>query len=540
VVWDEKASLWRLWYKDVLADADCIAKMDGPSTVHGVGWYLLYAESRDGIAWERPSLGLHAFDGNAANNIVARDCPNVGVAMDLLHADPSRRFRMVFDVGLGKPRVSFSSDGLHWGAAEEPKGFAATQGDTHNNAFFDQRTGKWLWFTKMYLGERLVSRLESDDFVNWRSSGVVLRSGLAEGRSTQTYALTVFPYANGYLGYLMLYHIGSGRRVDVELAWSPDSVRWERVAPGQPFLANGPAGSYDSACIYAQAGPVVVQDGRIPVYYGGSATPHLGWKRSGSMCLASVPEDGFAFFTRIDPGRPGVVYTTTLRPAEGTPVVRFEGEVQVEREELGQGNFRFKCTLGVGAKLYGIRGAFLVDETWKSRPEAHWEPSPVKRGPFALNFAEGDHGWKGVDGLEHLAAERCVRVSRGKGLRPIASGQPLAGDWPSEFGGRGLTVRARLRAPEGRAVARIEVFAKDVAQWSFETSVAIGSDWAWFEAPLDYGWTDEEAAAAGWVRTQAAFGWRETLRNAGKVVVMQGTTGGGASFDLAELVLVPR
>ena len=49
-----------------------------------------------------------------------------------------------------------------------------------------------------------------------------------------------------------------------------------------------------------------------------------------------------------------------------------------------------------------------------------------------------------------------------------------------------------------------------------------------------------EAAAAGWVRTQSAFGWRDTLRNAGKVVVMQGTAGSSPFFDMAELMLVPR
>ncbi len=540
VVWDEQAAIWRLWYKDVLADADCIAKMDGPSTVHGVGWYLLYAESRDGLVWKRPALGLHSFGGNTANNIVARDCPNVGVSMDPLGADPARRFRMVFDVGLGKPRVSFSGDGLHWGDAQEPSGFAAAQGDTHNNAFFDTRTGKWVWFTKMYLGERFVSRLESEDFVNWRSSGVVLRSGIGEGRSTQTYALTVFPYANGYLGYLMLYHIGSGRRVDVELAWSPDSVHWERVAPGQPFLANGPEGSYDSGCIYAQAGPAVVQNGRIPVYYGGSATPHLGWKRSGHMCLASVPEDGFAFLKPADPDKPASVSTAVLRSAGGAPVVRAEGQVQFEREELGQGMFRLKFTLGADAKLYSIRGATLVDEGWKPVPEPPWKPVPIRREALVLNFGAGDHGWKGVDVLEQLAGEGCVRVSRAKGLRPIAGGQPIPGDWTAEFGGTGLSLRARLRALEGRGGARFEVFAKEVAQWSFETKAQVGQEWAWFEAPIQYGWSDAEATAAGWVKSPLGFGWRETLQNAGRVVVMQAVSGSGPSFDLAELALTPH
>jgi hypothetical protein len=93
---------------------------------------------------------------------------------------------------------------------------------------------------------------------------------------------------------------------------------------------------------------------------------------------------------------------------------------------------------------------------------------------------------------------------------------------------------------EGAAVARFEVFARDVAQWHYETREPLGREWGWFEAPLEYGWTDAEATAAGWVRGPQSFGWRETVQHAGKVVVMQGTAQGGAAFDMAELDLVPR
>jgi hypothetical protein len=276
------------------------------------------------------------------------------------------------------------------------------------------------------------------------------------------------------------------------------------------------------------------------VYYGGSATPHLGWKRSGSLCLASIPEDGFAFYSRQDAAKPATVRTAVLRADHGEPVVRSEGMVKVEREVLDEGAFRLKITLGPDAKVYSIRGARLLDETWKPKPEPPWKAMPVRRGALKVSFSEGDQGWKGVDALEHIPSERCVRVARGKGLRPIASGQPLAGSWPVEFGGNGLLMRARLRASEGRAVARFEVFAKDVAQWFYETREPLGQDWNWFEAPLQFGWTDAEAVAAGWVRGPQSFGWRETLQNAGKVVVMQGTAQGGAAFDLAEFELVPR
>jgi hypothetical protein len=49
--WDAEERVFKLWYKCVLADKDVIAKMDGPSTVHDVGWYLLYAASQDGVAF---------------------------------------------------------------------------------------------------------------------------------------------------------------------------------------------------------------------------------------------------------------------------------------------------------------------------------------------------------------------------------------------------------------------------------------------------------------------------------------------------------
>jgi hypothetical protein len=142
VIWDEEHAVFKMWYKCVLADKEAIAQMDGPSTVHDVGWYLLYATSKDGLTWEKPELGLHAFGGTKATNIVARDCPNVGVFKDLHDADPSRRYKMVSDVGLGKPQVRFSADGIHWGEAIKAEGFGAQNGDTHNNAFCEALPGR--------------------------------------------------------------------------------------------------------------------------------------------------------------------------------------------------------------------------------------------------------------------------------------------------------------------------------------------------------------------------------------------------------------
>lgn len=315
VLYDEQEHRFKLWYKCVLADKPVIAKMDQPSTVHDVGWYLLYATSADGVHWEKPELGLHRFDGSARNNIVARDTPNVGVFKDLHDADATRRYKMIYDVGSGKLRVRFSPDGIQWTEPREPQGFGPQNGDTHNNAFWDERLGKYILFTRIFQGERLVARSESADFLQWELPRLVLRSSAAEAKTSQTYCMPVFPYANVYLGYVMMYHAGTDRTVDCELAWSPDSVTWQRVQPGTPFLPRGPSGSCDSACIYGPAGPAIAQAGQLLIYYGGSDVPHRGWKRHCLPCLARLRMDGFAGY---EPERAGQVATVTTQPLRAT------------------------------------------------------------------------------------------------------------------------------------------------------------------------------------------------------------------------------
>lgn len=554
VLWDEQERTFKLWYKDVLADKEVIAQMDRLSTVHDVGWYLLYATSTDGINWRKPALGLHKFNGDSATNIVARDTPNVGVFKDLHDPDAARRYKMVYDVGLGKPRVRFSPDGLHWSEPVEVKGFSAQHGDTHNNAFWDERAGKYVWFTKLYLSERLVARFESDDFITWQPSGMVLRSTVEEGRSSQTYCLPVFPYANIYLGYVMMYNLGKGRTVDCELAWSPDGIRWQRVAPGTPFIPRGAQGSYDSQCIYAQAGPATAQDGQLLIYYGGSDVPHLGWKRHCLLSLARLRVDGFAGYENIASAVPAVLTSRLIRivrdritlsadAAEGSVRVELldeqnrvlassapvRGEVTDEPVALDLAPYagrvgRLRFTLD-RARLYAFGGVALVAD---DLPAVALEPLPkfpARPDPIRITFGEDAAGWKGLDRLEHRqdteSSDGYIKISRANKLNPVATSpadakaSPLAGDWPEVVGGQTATIGGRVRA-SGAGEVIVEIFAKDT-QWSRPVAIPPATGWSSFTATLRYDWTDAEAEAAGWTRSRSAFSWRDTIRHVGRV-----------------------
>lgn len=557
ILWDADAHTFQLWYKCVLADADAIARMDAPSTIHDVGWYLLYAASRDGLAWEKPRLDLHRFDGRGGTNIVARDTPNAGVFRDSHDADPQRRYKMVYDIGLGKPRTRFSPDGIHWSEATEPRGFGAQNGDTHNNAFWDDRLQRYLWFTKLYIGERTIARLESTDFQTWKNSGMVLRSTRAEGRGTQTYALTPFRYGHLWLGYVMLYHVGAGRTVDVELAWSPDSITWQRVTPGQPLLPLGEKGAPDSACIYAPSGPPIAQGGDLLIYYGGSDFPHTGWKRHCLLSLARLPLDHWAGYEPLEKSAPAVLTSAPLRIDEslrvtaevhGTLRIRAlaaDGKVLAEaepitgdvtdaavrwRSEVKSGTtarFRFELEQ---AKLYALGGVTLLDSRLPEpvNPLRDRTPHPIRSAH--IGFDANAEGWRGLDTLEHHADGGAkggyISATRGKGLIPFvhlpadAPASPLAGDWSQRFGGRGARITASLRSPKPGGRIRFELFADDIAAWTF-TAAEVRDGWTPAAATLRYGWTDSEARAAGWQPGPTAFTWAETIAHVGKVVVIR-------------------
>lgn len=107
----------------------------------------------------------------------------------------------------------------------------------------------------------------------------------------QTYAMPVFPYCQGYLGLVMVFDTGRNT-VDCELAWSRDTRRWERIAPGAALIPRGPEGSHDHGCIFAAAYPIQTEK-EILLFYGGNDRGHNGPRR-GFFCRARLRPDGFA------------------------------------------------------------------------------------------------------------------------------------------------------------------------------------------------------------------------------------------------------
>ena len=84
-----------------------------------------YAESTDGIHWEKPELGLVEHNGSTANNIQISDVHWTHcVLKDHAEPDADRRYKLAYwsrseDAPSGI-YVAFSPDGIHWKNLDEP------------------------------------------------------------------------------------------------------------------------------------------------------------------------------------------------------------------------------------------------------------------------------------------------------------------------------------------------------------------------------------------------------------------------------------
>lgn len=321
---------------------------------------LAYAESRDGLVWEKPSLGLCPYNGTTANNLLARSVHGAGVFRDDHDPDASRRYKLVHlnepetfsevEAGRTAPQqrglgVGFSADGLRWSWPADVSALTGMVGDTHNNAFWDERSGRYVCFTRMWDPTRVVARMESEDFLHWSEAEVVLRPAPSELRTYQPYAMPVFRYEDLYLGMAVMFSEHPGPDTcDLELAISTDTRSWTRPLAHQPLIPRGERGEFDSHVIFGPTQPII-RGQEMWLFYAGCNGPHGGIRETG-LGLARLRIDGFAAWSAGEdegrlttsvlrcPGRrltlnaeasKGAVRVEVLR-ADGGPVEGFEQE----------------------------------------------------------------------------------------------------------------------------------------------------------------------------------------------------------------------
>ena len=193
--------LFRMYYSNYL---DAVFSKLPPGERKGECWtgenqITCYRESRDGIQWTKPSLGLVEIQGSTDNNVILhgetshnftpfRD-PRPGIP-------PDEQYKAVGGEARG-PYAYVSADAIHWrmlsdkpfftlvhpafdrhGVTFWGKGTKHAVLDSQNVAFWDNRTQRYLFYFRAWIpndrtgtikgtNARTVFRSTSSDFLSW-------------------------------------------------------------------------------------------------------------------------------------------------------------------------------------------------------------------------------------------------------------------------------------------------------------------------------------------------------------------------------------
>jgi hypothetical protein len=194
-----------------------------------------YAESRDGIHWTKPELGLFEYAGSKQNNIV---WDGIGTHCFVAFKDanpkapPDARYK---GIARGRPRgqrglyVFKSPDGVHWSLiGNEP---VITDGafDSQNLAFWDPHLGAYREYHRTFHdGVRAIMTGTSNDFQRW-SDPVLLKYPGAPNEHLYTNAVCSYERAPQILiGFPTRYLPDQGSRVEPVFMTSRDGRTFRR------------------------------------------------------------------------------------------------------------------------------------------------------------------------------------------------------------------------------------------------------------------------------------------------------------------------
>ncbi|MFM7073849.1 MAG: hypothetical protein ACKO38_18850 [Planctomycetota bacterium] len=183
-----------------------------------------YAESADGLRFERPKLGLIAFGGNKDNNAILADIGHVthnfAPFIDTRPGVPAdERFKAVGGSSQSGLIAYVSGDGIHFRPFREKPIITGGAFDSQNNILWSEHEHRYVCFFRTFRnGVRWITRTTSEDFVNWTPS-VDMTFGNAPNEhlyTNQTVAYFRAPHI--YLGTAARFWPGRGGLTEADAA----------------------------------------------------------------------------------------------------------------------------------------------------------------------------------------------------------------------------------------------------------------------------------------------------------------------------------
>ena len=322
------------------------------------GRYTCYAQSRDGIHWEKPELDVvpgtnivmdHTLTDLELEHTNGRDSGTVW--LDHNAKTPAERFKMmVRDQGAGDHEIFVSSDGIHWGDPVVATGAAQDRSTLFYNPFravwglslrstFFRDPGRDLWHYELtppgglenpgpWIAVRIRRYAEGKDIVSaassWPRLGKPKWWKFAQGREMakvpsvwvgadrldiplphsdiepQLYNLDVGAYESLMVGLFAILQTNKPPERPYEkinnlcIGFSRDGFHWDRPSR-QPILAvSDDLSAWNAANIQSVGGCFLVQDDQLHLYASGRGGFTEESPRRLRTGLATLRRDGFA------------------------------------------------------------------------------------------------------------------------------------------------------------------------------------------------------------------------------------------------------
>ncbi|MDA7867082.1 hypothetical protein N9B57_04010 [Verrucomicrobia bacterium] len=168
-----------------------------------------YAESQDGLQWEKPNLGLFEINGSTENNIVlANAAPVTHNFCPFIDTNPAtkseQRYKALGGIASSGLIAYTSPDGIHWHQllsqpVFKPKGWVL---DSQNVPFWSNTEKCYvLHFRSSVGGVRAIAKSTSKNFIDWTAPEQMIYSDT--GSSTPSHHL----YTNQTHPYFRARHI---------------------------------------------------------------------------------------------------------------------------------------------------------------------------------------------------------------------------------------------------------------------------------------------------------------------------------------------
>ena len=128
-----------------------------------------YAESRDGVTWEKPKLGLFEFEGSKENNIVwnGPGTHNFTAFRDDNPNCPEESRYKALAGGRGGLVAIHSPDGIHWSLMTDKPVITKGAFDSQNLAFWDPHAKTYREYHREFRDVRDIMTGTSSDFLHW-------------------------------------------------------------------------------------------------------------------------------------------------------------------------------------------------------------------------------------------------------------------------------------------------------------------------------------------------------------------------------------